>query len=190
MHAIGIAAENMVRAPNHPLVQCFARTAIPKLTAHLIGATEENSGPDCRAVLSSAAYMAGLTTQANPESALSWLSAVISGTHRLPVNLVTAVLLPAYLTELRSQAPAVLAQMASLALPLAEGSDDARTTAFIVALQQLNRSVGLECTLPQLGVQERDLPELIAPLQNVNNGQWLDQKRAQAILTRAMELCG
>jgi alcohol dehydrogenase len=191
LHAIGTAADALACQTCAPMSYALAVDAVRLLTRHLLNSAEHHGQSDCRAMLAAGANMAGLASQACTDSPLAWLSTRISANHRLPLTLVTAVLLPAYLIELNIHAPATLAQLTKLALPQVEGTVEAHAAAFIVALQQITRSVGLESTLPQLGVQERDIADLLKPLQQQqSHGMWLTEKRAETILMRAMTLCG
>jgi len=75
-------------------------------------------------------------------------------------------------------------------VPHAEGSEEARAEALIVAMQQIARTTGIETTLQQVGIKESDLDRLAdeAMLQTRllgNNPRTVTRDDARAIYANA-----
>ncbi len=115
----------------------------------------------------------------------------VGGIFHMPHGLSTSLVLPQVLRFNRSEAAQMYAELAGVVVPHPSGSVEARTEAFLVAMQQISRMTGIETSLRQVGITETDLDRLAddAMLQTRllgNNPRTLTSADARAIYAAAL----
>lgn len=144
----------------NPMSDLLARQALSLLSANLIKVCENGQDLAARQAMLLGAYFAGQAFSNAPVAAVHALAYPIGGIFHVPHGLSNSLVLPHVLRFNLPEASAQYADLASIVVPHAEGSEEARAEALIVAMQQIARSTGIETTLQQVGIKETDLDRL------------------------------
>lgn len=174
----------------NPMSDLLARQALSLLSANLIKVCENGQDLAARQAMLLGAYFAGQAFSNAPVAAVHALAYPIGGIFHVPHGLSNSLVLPHVLRFNLPEASAHYAELAGIIVPHAEGSEEARAEALIVAMQQIARTTGIETTLQQVGIKESDLDRLAddAMLQTRllgNNPRLVTREDARQIYTNA-----
>jgi alcohol dehydrogenase len=183
------------RHKKNPLSDVLAREALQLLSANLLAAC--SPGADhavqlhARQAMLLGALLAGQAFANAPVAAVHALAYPIGGIFHVPHGLSNALVLP---HVLRFNAPAAAeryAELATIIVPQAQGTAEARAEAFAAAMAELSRKAGIAGTLREVGIGENDLDRLAddAMLQTRllgNNPREITRNDARAIYAAAL----
>jgi len=174
----------------NPMSDVLARQALALLSANLIKVCENGQDLTARQAMLLGACLAGQAFSNAPVAAVHALAYPIGGIFHVPHGLSNSLVLPHVLRFNLPEASAQYAELAGIIVPHAEGSEEARAEALIVAMQQIARTTGIETTLQQVGIKESDLDRLAdeAMLQTRllgNNPRTVTRDDARAIYANA-----
>jgi alcohol dehydrogenase len=179
------------RHKKNPLSDMLARQALGLLSRNLIPACENGKNLAARQAMLLGAMLAGQAFSNAPVAAVHALAYPIGGIFHVPHGLSNSLVLPHVLRFNAPAAAPLYAELAAIVVPHAEGSVEARAEALVVAMQQIAIVSGIERTLQQVGIVERDLDRLAddAMLQTRllgNNPRELTRDDARAIYAAAL----
>lgn len=123
-------------------------------------ATANGDNQKARADALMGAYLAGQAIANAPVGGVHALAYPLGGLHHIHHGLSNALLLPPVLRFNMEAAVPLYAELADAVLLNLSGSDEARTAAFIGALEDMIKTCGLETRLNQVGIKEDHIPEL------------------------------
>ena len=175
----------------NPLSDALAREALRLLSRNLVKACEHGQDLEARQAMLLGACLAGQAFSNAPVAAVHALAYPIGGIFHVPHGLSNSLVLPHVLRFNMPAAATLYAELAAIVVPHASGSEEARTEALIVAMQQIAKITGIETMLSQVGIREADLDRLAADamLQTRllgNNPRELTQADARAIYAAAL----
>lgn len=175
----------------NPMSDALAREALRLLSLNLVKACEHGQDLEARQAMLLGACLAGQAFSNAPVAAVHALAYPIGGIFHVPHGLSNSLVLPHVLRFNMPEAATLYAELAAIVVPHASGSDEARTEALIVAMQQIAKITGIETMLSQVGIRETDLDRLAvdAMLQTRllgNNPRTLTQADARAIYAAAL----
>ena len=179
------------RHRKNPLSDMLARQALALLSKNLVRACEKGRDFDVRQSMLLGANLAGQAFSNAPVAAVHALAYPIGGIFHVPHGLSNSLVLPYVMQFNLPYATCQYAELASVVVPHASGSEEARAHALIVAMQQLATITGIETRLRQVGITEADLDRLAdeAMLQTRlldNNPRELTRADARAIYAAAL----
>jgi alcohol dehydrogenase len=179
------------RHKKNPLSDMLARQALSLLSANLVKACENGRDLEARQAMLLGACLAGQAFSNAPVAAVHALAYPIGGIFHVAHGLSNSLVLPHVLRFNLPAATSHYAELAGIVVPHASGSEEARAQALIVAMQQIAKITGVETTLQQVGITERDLDRLAddAMLQTRllgNNPRELTRDDARAIYAAAL----
>jgi alcohol dehydrogenase len=179
------------RHKKNPLSDMLARHALSLLSANIVKACENGHDLDARQAMLLGACLAGQAFSNAPVAAVHALAYPIGGIFHVAHGLSNSLVLPHVLRFNLPAASGHYAELAGIVVPHASGSEEARAQALIVAMQQIAKITGVETTLQQVGITERDLDRLAdeAMLQTRllgNNPRELTREDARAIYAAAL----
>ncbi len=128
-------------------------TAVPR-------ATKNGENLKARTDALMGAFLAGQAIANAPVGGVHALAYPLGGLHHIHHGLSNALLLPPVLRFNAKAAAPLYAELADAVMPNLSGSDEARTAAFIGALEDMIEACGLETKLSQMGIEESDIPKL------------------------------
>jgi alcohol dehydrogenase len=179
------------RHKKNPLSDMLARQALSLLSNNLVKACENGRDLEARQAMLLGACLAGQAFSNAPVAAVHALAYPIGGIFHVAHGLSNSLVLPHVLRFNLPAATSHYAELAGIVVPHASGSEEARAQALIVAMQQIAKITGVETTLQQVGITERDLDRLAddAMLQTRllgNNPRDLTRDDARAIYAAAL----
>ncbi|GAB2859456.1 iron-containing alcohol dehydrogenase [Pseudoduganella ginsengisoli] len=179
------------RHKKNPLSDMLARQALTLLSANLIRVCEHGSDLAARQSMLLGALLAGQAFANAPVAAVHALAYPIGGIFHVPHGLSNSLVLPHVLRFNAPAAASLYAELASIVVPHASGSVEARSEALAVAMQQMAAATGIERTLQQVGITAGDLDRLAddAMLQTRllgNNPREVTRADARAIYAAAL----
>jgi alcohol dehydrogenase len=179
------------RHKKNPLSDMLARQALSLLSANIVNACENGQDLAARQAMLLGACLAGQAFSNAPVAAVHALAYPIGGVFHVAHGLSNSLVLPHVLRFNLPSATGLYAELAGIVVPHAAGSEEARAHALIVAMQQIATITGVETTLQQVGITERDLDRLAddAMLQTRllgNNPRELTRADARAIYAAAL----
>lgn len=190
VHAIESYAS--VNANNNPVSKLLAREALRLLGANIETVVADASNLEARGAMLLGSMLAGQAFANAPVAAVHALAYPIGGTFHIPHGLSNALVLPHVLRFNAPQASSVYAEIAADAFPeLAEvEGGQARTAAFVDALTDLSKRIGLPPRLRDVDIPRSAIPKMAedAMVQArllVNNPREVTQADAQAIYEAA-----
>jgi len=190
VHAIESYAS--VNANNNPVSKLLAREALRLLGANIETVVADGSNLEARGAMLLGSMLAGQAFANAPVAAVHALAYPIGGTFHIPHGLSNALVLPHVLRFNAPQASSVYAEIAADAFPdLAEvEGGQARTAAFVDALTDLSKRIGLPPRLRDVDIPRSAIPKMAedAMVQArllVNNPREVTQADAQAIYEAA-----
>ncbi|WP_295759031.1 iron-containing alcohol dehydrogenase [Undibacterium sp.] len=175
----------------NPLSDMLARQALQLLWGNLEEVCNNGQNLDARQAILLGAMLAGQAFANAPVAAVHALAYPLGGIFHLPHGLSNALVLPHVLRFNLPFAATEYAELASIIVPQASGSEQARSQAMIDALAALPQRVGIANRLRQVGITECDLDTLAqAAMQQTrllaNNPRELTLADARAIYTAAL----
>ena len=187
VHAIEAFTSSRLK---NPISDQLAIQALRLLSQHLLGACNDGQNLQAREAMLFGAMLAGQAFANAPVAAVHALAYPLGGRFHLPHGLSNALVLPHVLRFNAEAAAANYAMLADAMLPGLQGSQDARTMAFIGHLEDLIAATKLPMRLRDHGIDESALPQLAqdAMLQTrllVNNPREVSESDALAIYQRA-----
>lgn len=141
----------------NPLSDGLSRQALGLLSRHLIRACENGQDIAARQAMLLGAMLAGQAFANAPVAAVHALAYPIGGIFHIPHGLSNSLVLPHVLRFNAEVCAEQYAELASIVVPHAEGSANARAEALAVAMQQFATITGLPRTLRQVGITATDL---------------------------------
>jgi alcohol dehydrogenase len=179
------------RHKKNPMSDALAREALRLLSRNVVKACEHGQDLEARQAMLLGACLAGQAFSNAPVAAVHALAYPIGGIFHVPHGLSNSLVLPHVLRFNMPAAARLYAELAAIVVPHASGSEEARTEALIVAMQQIAKIAGIGTTLSQVGIRESDLDRLAADamLQTRllgNNPRELTQADARAIYAAAL----
>ncbi len=179
------------RHKKNPLSDMLARQALGLLSRNVIPACQNGKNLAARQAMLLGAMLAGQAFSNAPVAAVHALAYPIGGIFHVPHGLSNSLVLPHVLRFNAPAAAPLYAELAAIVVPHAEGSVEARAEALVVAMQQIAAMSGIERTLQQVGIAERDLDRLAddAMLQTRllgNNPREVTRDDARAIYAAAL----
>jgi len=190
VHAIESYAS--VNANNNPVSKLLAREALRLLGANIETVVADGSNLEARGAMLLGSMLAGQAFANAPVAAVHALAYPIGGTFHIPHGLSNALVLPHVLRFNAPQAGSVYAEIAADAFPdLAEvEGGQARTAAFVDALTDLSKRLGLPPRLRDVDIPRSAIPKMAedAMVQArllVNNPREVTQADTQAIYEAA-----
>uniref|UniRef100_UPI00313B6F35 iron-containing alcohol dehydrogenase n=1 Tax=Pseudoduganella sp. OTU4001 TaxID=3043854 RepID=UPI00313B6F35 len=141
----------------NPLSDGLARQALTLLSRNLIRACENGRDLAARQAMLLGAMLAGQAFANAPVAAVHALAYPIGGIFHVPHGLSNSLVLPHVLRFNTEACAEQYAELATIVVPHAEGSAEARAEALAVAMQQFATITGLPRTLRQVGIAETDL---------------------------------
>lgn len=179
----------------NPLSDMLAREALRLLSNNLVtactGGMDRAANLVARQAMLLGALLAGQAFANAPVAAVHALAYPIGGIFHVPHGLSNALVLPHVLRFNASVAADRYAELASIILPDAQGTTEARAEALAVAMERLAEMTGIERTLRQVGITAADLDTLAdaAMLQTRllgNNPREVTRADAHAIYAAAL----
>ncbi|MES2105683.1 MAG: iron-containing alcohol dehydrogenase [Pseudomonadota bacterium] len=179
------------RLKKNPLSDMLARQALSLLWSNIDQACTNGNNLAARQAMLLGAMLAGQSFANAPCAAVHALAYPIGGIFHVPHGLSNSLVLPHVLRFNAPQAAGQYAELAAIIAPEAAGSDEARSTALINAMEALATRVGIETQLRQVGIAEKDLDQLAgdAMLQTRllgNNPREVKLEDARAIYAAAL----
>jgi alcohol dehydrogenase len=179
------------RHKKNPLSDMLARNALALLSANIVNACENGRDLDARQAMLLGACLAGQAFSNAPVAAVHALAYPIGGVFHVAHGLSNSLVLPHVLRFNLPSAAKLYAELAGIVVPHASGSEEACAHALIVAMQKIATITGVETTLQQVGITERDLDRLAdeAMLQTRllgNNPREVTREDARAIYAAAL----
>ncbi|MES2297321.1 MAG: iron-containing alcohol dehydrogenase [Pseudomonadota bacterium] len=150
------------RHKKNPISDMLARQALALLSANLLKACENGDDLEAREAMLLGAYLAGTAFSNAPVAAVHALAYPIGGLFHVAHGLSNSLVLPHVLRFNLPVAFEHYAELASIVVPHASGSSEARAEALIVAMHQISAMTGIQTTLQQVGVKPSDLDRLAA----------------------------
>ncbi len=141
----------------NPLSDGLARQALSLLSRHLIRACENGHDLAARQAMLLGAMLAGQAFANAPVAAVHALAYPIGGIFHVPHGLSNSLVLPHVLRYNAEACAEQYAELATIVVPHAEGSAEARAEVLAVAMQQFATITGLPRTLRQVGIAASDL---------------------------------
>ncbi len=162
VHAIEAYASK--NANNNPISRMLAREALRLLGANIETAVFKGDDIDARGAMLLGSMLAGQAFANSPVAAVHALAYPIGGTFHVPHGLSNALVLPHVLRFNAPQAAPLYAEIAADAFPdlARESGTQGRCAAFIEALADLSKKLGLQTTLREVGIGADDLPKMAA----------------------------
>ena len=175
----------------NPMSDSLAVQALRLLSGNLLTACEQGGNLQARQAMLLGACFAGQAFSNAPVAAVHALAYPIGGIFHVTHGLSNSLVLPHVLRFNLPEATGHYAELASVVAPHVTGSDEARAEALIAAMQQVARMTGIETSLRQVGIVEKDLDRLAddAMLQTRllgNNPREMTRPDAYAIYAAAL----
>ncbi|MFZ6645603.1 iron-containing alcohol dehydrogenase [Undibacterium sp. TJN25] len=144
----------------NPLSDMLAKQALSLLWNNIDQACTNGNNLEARQAMLLGAMLAGQSFANAPCAAVHALAYPIGGIFHVPHGLSNSLVLPHVLRFNTPNAAGMYAELAGIIAPDAQGSDEARSTALIAAMEALAARVGIETQLRQVGIAEKDLDQL------------------------------
>ena len=179
------------RHRKNPLSDNLARQALHLLSTSIRAAVHDGGNKQARGNMLLGALLAGQAFANAPVAAVHALAYPLGGHYHIPHGLSNSLVLPSVLEFNAPSAGDLYAELADiLVAEKVAGSNEAKTSALIMAIRQLIDDVNLPATLREAKVAESDLEMLArdAMLQQrllINNPRDVEYEDALAIYTAA-----
>ena len=190
MDALTHAVEAYTNRLGSQAARRYAREAVRLIFADLAASCADGADLALRTSMLSASYYAGLAFTNNMVGYVHALAHGIGGRYHVQHGLANAVLLPLVLEEFGEAAEPRLAELAE-AVGLAGLDAHEKATAFIEAIRDLARAIGIPATLPE--IRPEDIPALAQGAAEEGNPTYptpemWGRRRFQKVLRRAAGL--
>ena len=190
VHAIEAYAST--NANNNPLSKMLARQALQLIGANIETAVFRGDDIAARGAMLLGSMLAGQAFANSPVAAVHALAYPIGGTFHVPHGLSNALVLPHVLRFNAPEAAHLYAEIAADAFPALadEEGTQGRCAAFVEALADLSKRLGMQTRLREVGIGEEHLPKMAADAMKqqrllVNNPRPVDEADALAIYRAA-----
>ena len=190
VHAIEAYASK--NANNNPLSKMLARQALQLLGANIETAVFDGRNVAARGAMLLGSMLAGQAFANSPVAAVHALAYPIGGTFHVPHGLSNALVLPHVLRFNMPDAAHLYAEIAADAFPHLSREEGAqgRCAAFIEALADLSKKLGMQTGLREMGIEEHHLPKMAADAMKqqrllVNNPREVSEADALSIYRAA-----
>ena len=190
VHAIEAYASK--NANNNPLSKMLARQALQLLGANIETAVFDGRNVAARGAMLLGSMLAGQAFANSPVAAVHALAYPIGGTFHVPHGLSNALVLPHVLRFNMPDAAHLYAEIAADAFPHLSREEGAqgRCAAFIEALADLSKKLGMQTRLREMGIEEHHLPKMAADAMKqqrllVNNPREVSEADALSIYRAA-----
>jgi alcohol dehydrogenase len=189
VHAI--EAYTSARLKN-PLSDMLAKEALRLLYANLLPACRDGRNRAAREAMLLGATLAGQAFSNAPVAAVHALAYPLGGHFHVPHGLSNALVLMHVLRFNAPEASALYAELADvLGCAAANDSEEAKTEAFVRAMQTLVNETGIPRTLREVGVEESHLPMLASDAMKqqrllINNPREMTEAAALGIYKAAL----
>jgi alcohol dehydrogenase class IV len=190
VHAIEAYASK--NANNNPLSKMLARQALQLLGANIETAVFDGKNVAARGAMLLGSMLAGQAFANSPVAAVHALAYPIGGTFHVPHGLSNALVLPHVLRFNMPDAAHLYAEIAADAFPNLSREEGAqgRCAAFIEALADLSKKLGMQTRLREVGIGEDHLPKMAADAMKqqrllVNNPRAVSESDALSIYRAA-----
>ncbi len=190
VHAIEAYASK--NANNNPLSKMLARQALQLLGANIETAVFDGRNVAARGAMLLGSMLAGQAFANSPVAAVHALAYPIGGTFHVPHGLSNALVLPHVLRFNMPDAAHLYAEIAADAFPHLSREEGAqgRCAAFIEALADLSKKLGMQTRLREMGIEEHHLPKMAADAMKqqrllVNNPREVSESDALSIYRAA-----
>ncbi|MBE7638616.1 iron-containing alcohol dehydrogenase [Sneathiella sp. P13V-1] len=149
-------------ANNNPMSASLAKEALRLLGQNITTAVKDGSNLKARANMLLGACLAGQAFANSPVAAVHALAYPLGGIFHVPHGLSNALVLPEVMQFNAGACASEYAELAPIVFPDIDTSGGAQQTCqiFIERLAKLNKDLGLETTLREVGVKEDDLDRL------------------------------
>lgn len=190
VHAIEAYASK--NANNNPLSKMLARQALQLLGANIETAVFDGRNVAARGAMLLGSMLAGQAFANSPVAAVHALAYPIGGTFHVPHGLSNALVLPHVLRFNMPDAAHLYAEIAADAFPHLSREEGAqgRCAAFIEALADLSKKLGMQTRLREVGIGEEHLAKMAADAMKqqrllVNNPREVSESDALSIYRAA-----
>jgi len=190
VHAIEAYASK--NANNNPLSKMLARQALKLLGAHIETAVFNGGDIEARGAMLLGSMLAGQAFANSPVAAVHALAYPIGGTFHVPHGLSNALVLPHVLRFNAPDAAHLYAEIAADAFPhlAKEEGAQGRCAAFIEALADLSKRLGMQTRLREMSIGEEHLAKMAADAMKqqrllVNNPRAVSETDALSIYRAA-----
>jgi len=173
------------------IADALAREGLKLLGANLRTVCESPKDKEARGNMLLGSMLAGMAFTNAPVAAVHALAYPLGGHFHVPHGLSNALVLPHVLEFNMPQAEAMYAELAPIIFPALEGKSQAqKIDGMLKGIAALSPDLGLETTLRQVGVEEKDLTMLAEDAMKqqrllVNNPREVTYEDALAIYTKA-----
>jgi alcohol dehydrogenase class IV len=148
------------RLKKNPLSDMLARQALHLLSGNLVLACEDGKNMQARQAMLLGALLAGQSFANAPVAAVHALAYPIGGIFHVPHGLSNSLVLPHVLRFNAPEAAPLYAELAGIVCPGVQGSIEAKCQGLIISLEKLAERVGIETSLREVGIAEKDLDRL------------------------------
>lgn len=188
VHAIEAYTSRLYK---NPLSDMLATQALSLLSDSLLIACRDGTNLPARQAMLLGAMLAGQAFSNAPVAAVHALAYPIGGLFHVPHGLSNALVLPHVLRFNLSHAAPQYAELAAILMPGITGSEEARASSLIDAMQAMTLATGIARTLSEVGIAASDLDRLTdeAMLQTRllgNNPREVTRQDARAIYAAAL----
>jgi alcohol dehydrogenase class IV len=175
----------------NPISDALARDALRLLSGNVRIACTNGSDRSARQNMLLGAMLAGMAFANAPVAAVHALAYPIGARFHVAHGLSNALVLPHVLRFNTPAAVSHYAELSTILVPKAAGSDEARAVALVDALRGLTAELGLETRLAQVGIAQKDLSALAEDAMKqtrllVNNPREMTYDHALAIYQEAL----
>lgn len=184
MDALTHAVESWIATTSNAQTEGYARIAVRSIFEHLPAACEKGDDLRARRGMALASYYAGLAFTRTSVGYVHAIAHTFGARYGTPHGLANAIALPPVLEFSRPAAEGRLARLAEL-IGVGGGNDAEKADAFIEAVRELKRKVGIPATLDALVAS--DIPDiaeraLAEAHMNYPVPRYMDQAECEALL--------
>ena len=174
----------------NPVSDMLAVKALDLLARNLLPACEDGQNRNAREAMLLGATFAGQAFANSPVAAVHALAYPIGGIYHVPHGLSNALVLPHVLRFNAEAAAHLYAELADVIVPGVTGSDESRTQALIVRLEEMITATAIPARLRDVGIEREGLERMAsdAMLQTrllVNNPRPVSESDALGIYVAA-----
>lgn len=161
MDAITQLIESYISRRSAPIPQALCRQGLQLAVPALAAAVTDGSLREPREAMSHAALLSGMALANSGLGLAHGVAAALGVTCHVPHGLACAVMLPTALRVNRDVSQARLAELERL-FDQSNSRDPLAADSFIKRIEQICRSIGIPDRLREIGVQQKQLPGLVA----------------------------
>ena len=144
----------------NPVSDMLAVKALDLLARNLLPACEDGQNRNAREAMLLGATFAGQAFANSPVAAVHALAYPIGGIYHVPHGLSNALVLPHVLRFNAEAAAHLYAELADVIVPGVTGSDESRTQALIVRLEEMITATAIPARLRDVGIEREGLERM------------------------------